>query len=125
MLKSSYAKFAIVIPWYESEKQVLKIYSLTLPLLSTVTSSAVAEADTNGIPFWLAGGIAPLVFPEVAGPNIVTTFSLVINLVDIFAASALSEVLSIFITSICFPSNPPAAFISSNAISTPSDKSVP
>ena len=74
-------------------------------MLSTVTSSAVAEADIKDTLFCIAIGVAAFVFPEVAGPNIATTLSLVASLVATLAASAFSDLLSTFTSSICFPKN--------------------
>ncbi len=88
-------------------------------MLSTVTSSAVADPDIRGILFSLAAGDAAFVFPEVAAPSIATTLSLVASLDETFAASALSDLLSTFTSSSCFPSTPPFLFISSTASSMP------
>jgi hypothetical protein len=83
-------------------------------------SSAVAEPEISGTLFWFATGAAAFVFPEVAGPSIATTLSTVESFIAAFADSVLSDLLSTFTNSICFPSTPPLLFISFTANSIPS-----
>jgi len=99
-------------------KQVRNAYSLT-PDASTVTSSAVAEPETTGTWFFSATGMVALKPPEVAGPMIASTLSWVASLVARVVASAGSDLLSYLTSSTFLPLTPPAALISSTAISTP------
>jgi len=54
-------------------------------------------------------GKAAFVAPEVAGPIMATTLSLVAKLAATVAALLLSDLLSFEMISICFPRTPPAA----------------
>ena len=68
-----------------------------------------------GTPALAAFAVAEAVAPEVAGPMIAFTLLWVTKLVVMVEASAVSDLLSLSVTSIFLPSTPPAALISSTA----------
>ena len=90
-----------------------------------VKPSCVALGEINGTPALVALATAAAVAPDVAGPTIAATFDWVTRFVVTEAASAVSDLLSLSTTSICFPSIPPAALISSTASWAPFCSAVP